>query len=215
MKPARSYSITVKSFALALVVAFYTAGYLYINRLNAWRSRYYDVSLWFEKDLPFVPPMIFGYSLVFALVAILYLVIDNMSDLWNICIRFVNMTLICFAVFLIWPVRMNFRPEVAVTGDWITTWVGFYFWLDRPYNLFPSMHLAASFFSAFYLLKKGPVLGWTAMAMAVIVGVSVVLLKQHYILDVAAGFLVAWVCAFFPFRRIKAKFFGTLDYQNR
>ncbi|MFZ5563041.1 MAG: phosphatase PAP2 family protein, partial [Thermodesulfobacteriota bacterium] len=81
-----------------------------------------------------------------------------------------------------------------------TAWVGFYFWLDKPYNLFPSMHLAASFFSAFYLLKKGPVLGWIAMAMAVIVGVSVVLLKQHYILDVAAGFLVAWICAFFPFR---------------
>ena len=192
--------VVLLALCLGLLVAFYTVGYLGINRLNAYRGRYFDVSFRFEKDIPFVPEMIFGYSLVFVLVAILFLVIDNMPDFRDVCRRFLLMTLFCFAVFLILPVRMNSRPEVDVTGGWITALVGFYFWLDQPYNLFPSMHLAASYFSAFFCLRKGPVIGWITMAMATIVGVSVVLLKQHYILDVMAGFTVAWACAQMPIK---------------
>lgn len=202
--PEQPYSVTVKSLLLSLLVAFYTGGYLGINRFNAFRDRYYDVSLWFEKDIPFVPSMIIGYSFVFVLIIILFLVIDNMPDFRDICLRFLNMTLICFAIFLMFPVRMNFRPEVVMTGDWITALVSFYFWLDQPYNLFPSMHLGASFFVAFYCMRKGRIIGWTTMAMAVIVGVSVVLLKQHYIMDVVAGFLVAWFCSFFSMKQFRA-----------
>jgi membrane-associated phospholipid phosphatase len=200
------YSVTVKSTLLSLLVAFYTGGYLGINRLNAYRDRYYDVSLWFEKDIPFVPSMIIGYSFVFFLIIILFLVIDDMSDFREICLRFLNMTLFCFAIFLIFPVRMNSRPEVVMTDDWITALVSFYFWMDQPYNLFPSMHLGASFFVAFYCRRKGRVIGWTTMAMAVIVGVSVVLLKQHYIMDVIAGFLVAWFSSFFSMKQFRALF---------
>jgi membrane-associated phospholipid phosphatase len=201
--PPRAYSVKWKSFFLALLVAFYTGGYLGINWINDYRNRYYDVSLWFEKDIPFVPSMIIGYSFVFLLVAILFLVIDNMPDFWDICRRFLTMTLICFTIFLLFPVRMKFRPEVGVGEDWITELVSFYFWMDKPYNLFPSMHLAASFFVAFYCLRKGKIIGWITMTMATVVGVSVVLLKQHYIMDVVAGFAVAWFCSFFSIRYFK------------
>ena len=188
--PPRAYSVKWKSFFLALLVAFYTGGYLGINWINDYRNRYYDVSLWFEKDIPFVPSMIIGYSFVFLLVAILFLVIDNMPDFWDICRRFLTMTLICFTIFLMFPVRMKFRPEVGVGEDWINELVSFYFWMDKPYNLFPSMHLAASFFVAFYCMRKGQIIGWITMTMATVVGVSVVLLKQHYIMDVVAGFAI-------------------------
>lgn len=202
--PAQNYSVTLKSLFLALLVSFYTGGYLGINRLNAYRGRYYDVSLWFEKDIPFVPSMIIGYSFVFVLIAILFLVIDNMPDFWDMCRRFFSMTVFGFAVFLIFPVRMDFRPEVIIVDDWITELVSFFFWVDHPYNLFPSMHLAASFFVAFYCLRKGPVIGWTTMIMAIIVGVSVVLLKQHYIMDVVAGFIVAWFFSFFSIKQFNS-----------
>ncbi|RLC31809.1 MAG: hypothetical protein DRH32_03710 [Deltaproteobacteria bacterium] len=195
---------TLKSLVLTLVVIFYTVGYLGINRINGFRGRYYDISFWFEKDIPFIPEMVVGYSLVFVLVAILFLVIDNMPDFYDICVRFLGMTLICFFIFLVFPVRMNFRPEVSMGDDWITQVVSFYFWLDRPYNLFPSMHLGAAFFAAFYCMKRGKVLGWITMAMAITVGVSVVLLKQHYIMDVIAGFLVAWFCFYFSWNRFAA-----------
>ena len=199
------YSVTKKTLGLLFIVAFYTVGYLVINRLNDYRSHYFDVSFWFEKDIPFVPAMILGYSLVFVLVAILYLIVDNMPDFWDVCIRFFNMSLLCFIIFLIFPVRMDFRPEVslAATG-WINELVRFYFWIDHPNNLFPSMHLSGSFFSAFYCMRRGRIIGWIAMIMAIIVGVSVVLLKQHYILDVVAGFAVAWFCTYFSMKKMKA-----------
>jgi len=200
------YSVTLKTLGLILMVSFYTVGYLGINRLNCYRDHYYNVSLWFEKDIPFVPAMIIGYSLVFVLVAILFLIIDNMPDFWDVFIRFLNMSLLCFVIFLIFPVRMNLRPEVNMGNNWITELVCFYFWIDHPYNLFPSMHLSASFFAAFYCMRKGRIIGWITMIMAMIVGVSVVLLKQHYIMDIVAGFTVAWFSSFFSLKKIKARF---------
>lgn len=202
----QTYSVTRKTLGMILLVTFYTAGYLGINRINDYRNHYYDVSLWFEKDIPFVPYMIIGYSFVFVLVAILFLIIDNMPDFWDMCLRFFNMSLLCFIIFLIFPVRMNLRPEVSMTNNWITEIVRFYFWIDHPYNLFPSMHLSASFFSAFYCMRRGPVIGSITMIMAIIVSVSVVLLKQHYIMDVVAGFIVGWFCSFFSLKKIKARF---------
>jgi membrane-associated phospholipid phosphatase len=197
------YSVPLKTLFLILLVSFYTAGYLGINRLNGCREHYYDVSLWFEKDIPFVPSMIIGYSFVFLLVAIMFLIIDNMPDFWDMCIRFFSMTLFCFAIFLIFPVRMDFRPEMTMANDWITETVRFYFWIDQPYNLFPSMHLSASFFSAFFCMRRGRIIGWITMIMALIVGVSVVLIKQHYMMDVVAGFIVGWFCSFFSMKRFK------------
>ncbi len=204
--PEQPYSVTRKTLGLILLVTFYTAGYLGINWINCYQNHYYDVSLWFEKDIPFVPSMIIGYSLVFVLIALLFLVIDNMPDYWDMCIRFFNMSLLCFIIFLIFPVRMNLRPEMTMTDNWINELVCFYFWLDHPYNLFPSMHLSASFFAAFYCMRKGPIIGWIAMIMAITVGVSVVLLKQHYIMDVVAGFIVGWGSSFFSMKKIKSRF---------
>jgi membrane-associated phospholipid phosphatase len=200
------YSVTRKTLGLILLVSFYAVGYLGINRINEYRDHYYNVSLWFEKYIPFVPSAIIGYSLVFVLVALLFLVIDNMPDFWDMCLRFFNMSLLCFVIFLIFPVRMDLRPEVTMANDWITQLVCFYFWIDHPYNLFPSMHLSASFFAAFYCMRKGRIIGWIAMIMAMIVGVSVVLLKQHYIMDIVAGFTVAWFCSFFSLKKIKSRF---------
>lgn len=195
-----------KTLGLILLVTFYTVGYLGINWINDYRAHYYNVSLWFEKDIPFVPAAIIGYSLVFLLVAILFLIIDNMTDFWDMCLRFFNMSLLCFIIFLIFPVRMDLRPEVSMAANnWINELVCFYFWIDHPYNLFPSMHLSASFFAAFYCMRKGRIIGSITMIMAIIVGISVVLLKQHYIMDVAAGFIVGCFCSFFSLKKIKAR----------
>ena len=205
------YSVTRKTLGLILLVSFYTIGYLGINRINEYRDHYYNVSLMFEKYIPFVPSAIIGYSLVFVLVALLFLVIDNMPDFWDMCLRFFNMSLLCFVIFLIFPVRMDLRPEVTMANDWITQLVCFYFWIDHPYNLFPSMHLSASFFAAFYCMRKGRIIGWIAMIMAMIVGVSVVLLKQHYIMDIVAGFTVAWFSSFFSLKKFKSRLLGDVS----
>ena len=99
-------------------------------------------------------------------------------------------------------------------NNWITELVCFYFWIDHPYNLFPSMHLSASFFAAFYCMRKGRIIGWITMIMAMIVGVSVVLLKQHYIMDIVAGFTVAWFCSFFSLKKIKSRFLSEASWRR-
>jgi membrane-associated phospholipid phosphatase len=70
--------------------------------------------------------------------------------------------------------------------------VDFYYWLDLPYNCFPSLHVSNVFLVSFFMqrFKKG--MGWILFPLSTLVAVSVVLVKQHYIADVVAGIFVGW-----------------------
>ena len=64
---------------------------------------------------------------------------------------------------------------------------------DPPYNCFPSLHVAHSFVSALTLFRLHRRLGITAMIAAAFVALSTLFTKQHYVLDAAAGVLLALV----------------------
>lgn len=181
-----------KSLILTILVIYYAVGYLGINAINAHRNRYYDFSLPFEQSIPFVPVFIFGYGLAFILIIMLFFSIENMEEMNKITKGFMVITIICFGIFLLFPSKMLHRPDIQASGDFILEFVSFYFWVDKPHNLFPSMHLSMSVFPAIHLLKKDGFQGWIAVFMAFLVAFSVLLVKQHYVLDVISGTLIGW-----------------------
>ena len=62
---------------------------------------------------------------------------------------------------------------------------------DPPYNCFPSIHVAHAFVSALTCYRVHRELGIAATLGASLVAVSTLYAKQHYILDVIAGILLA------------------------
>jgi len=62
-----------------------------------------------------------------------------------------------------------------------------YFIVDKPYNAIPSLHVAYPTIATLLLWKTQPHARWFLLAMAAITAVSVVLVKQHYIMDTLAG----------------------------
>ena len=72
------------------------------------------------------------------------------------------------------------------------TWLLSLEYLDKPYNHFPSLHVALSWLAvhASAVSRRSRVgLG----VLAVGISVSTVFVKQHYIVDVLFGFALAWV----------------------
>jgi membrane-associated phospholipid phosphatase len=65
--------------------------------------------------------------------------------------------------------------------------------MDPPYNCLPSLHVAHSFVSALACLRVHWVVGIVATVGASLVGLSTLFTKQHYVLDVLAGVLLAVV----------------------
>ena len=86
-----------------------------------------------------------------------------------------------------------FYPTIAPRTDQATV-SGFAEWslqlfydIDQPYGCFPSLHVAYSFIGslACYRMHRG--LGIAASAWSVLIAVSTVYTKQHFVVDAIAG----------------------------
>ena len=202
-----SYSTFRKVSFLAAMV-YFTAGYLSISWYSSTRTLFVSVSFPFENEIPFIPAFIFGYLLVyFCLLGLFFLVQKELLFKKTIAAFFL-LTTIHFVFFLLTPVQMFLRPVVINPTGFVDMFVKFYYWIDMPYNCFPSLHVA-------YTLMGVPILwnykrdwAYIYLLSTIIVAISVVLVKQHYILDTVGGlitpFIVWWtVCR--KFRMLASK----------
>lgn len=178
------------------MIGYFTAGYLAINWFSQARVHFFDVSFAFENSIPFIPEFIFGYLLVYLSVLLIYLIVDDMEDWHRGITAFLAATTLAYVVFLAFPVKMETRPEIwQVAGRSFSAAVTrFYYYIDAPYNLFPSLHVTYPTLAMLVAWRNHKVMRWAFMAMAVVVAISVVMVKQHYIADVVAGFANAGAC---------------------
>ena len=82
------------------------------------------------------------------------------------------------------------RPYLEVSS--FHTWLLSLEYMDKPYNHFPSLHVAFSWLA----VHASQVSGRSRVGLALLaVGISVATLfvKQHYIADVLYGFALAWI----------------------
>src|SRR4051812_744847 len=99
---------------------------------------------------------------------------------------------VAYVCFLLYPTRAP-RPAI-VTGQGFAAWgLRLLYAADPPYNCFPSLHVAHSFVSALTCYRVHRGVGVAAVLCAVGVGVSTVFTKQHYVMDVIAGYFLACV----------------------
>jgi membrane-associated phospholipid phosphatase len=72
--------------------------------------------------------------------------------------------------------------------------------IDPPGNVFPSLHVAHTTMLSLILIKDRPRLGAVALIMATLLALSTLTTKQHFIADVAAGYLLAFLGRAFALR---------------
>lgn len=102
---------------------------------------------------------------------------------------------VSFLFFLCLPTVMH-RPEVTGTGFWNDA-IRFLYWMDKPYNLFPSIHCSVSWLCWISVRKNTQVPKWYryfALIAAIAVCLSTLSTRQHVLVDIAGGLLVAEVC---------------------
>lgn len=188
-----------KNLLFFSILVYYVGGYFLLNSATTFRRDLHHLALPFEDQLPFAPALIFAYLLEFVLLSLTYLMVDDLPYFKKIIRAFFLCVTFHFLVFLIFPVEYNLRPVFDPEQGWAYQMVSFYYWLDLPYNCFPSMHVSNAFLVAFLLQRFRPGLGWVLHPISVLIAVSVVLVKQHYIVDVVAGFFVGWLVDRFVF----------------
>jgi hypothetical protein len=170
-------------------VAYYVLGYLGLNWFNQTRSYYFDVSLPFERDIPFIPAAAVPYSLVFATVVFAFhsLPVERLAYFTKGAKLIVLNASICFSIFLMMPVRALDRPETVDVNSAMGLFAGFWFAVDQPANLFPSLHVNVSVLCALLAWHHHKGYGLLNSLMALGVALGAIFMRQHYLADIIAG----------------------------
>jgi membrane-associated phospholipid phosphatase len=77
--------------------------------------------------------------------------------------------------------------------------------IDRPGNVFPSLHVAQTSTLAFILYRDRPRLGAFTIVIAAILALSTLTTKQHFIADVISGYALTFIARWFAFRGLSAR----------
>lgn len=172
---------------LSLAVAFY------VTRLFTTGGAHYDVSIPLDGKIPLSTPFIAIYVLAYCQwVVVLWLTTRESMDLFfQASAAEILGKFIAIPIFLVFPTAMV-RPEIAGSGffDELTRLI---YALDAPDNLFPSLHCYDSWLCLRCVCRMKNVPGWFKWAngiFSVLVFASVVLVKQHLLLDIVGGIVL-------------------------
>ncbi len=182
---------TTKFFWFFGVNVYMATSYLLVNWLNASRTHYYDVELPFESQIPFIPFFILGYSMVYLSASLLYFILSNYDYYIRTVRAFFLLTTIHLVIFILIPVKMLSRPVIPAGGGLLDQLTTLYYWVDMPQNCFPSLHVAFTFLATCAVWNYNKKWRIPYLLATLIVSVSVLLVKQHYILDIVGGLITA------------------------
>lgn len=146
-----------------------------------------------DRAVPLQPGWALVYGSLYLFLILLPLFVVRQEEQIRRTVRaYLTVWIVAYACFLLYP-TMAPRPD-EVAGDGFAVWgLRFLYSSDPPYNCFPSLHVAHSFVSALTCHRVHRGVGIAAVLCAALVGVSTLFTKQHYVLDVIAGTLLAWV----------------------
>ncbi len=209
-----------KDRMLPLVFAFTFNMAVYAGaRMIAGEWRHYNIEGAFDQQIPLWAPSAAIYVGCYLFWAWNYICIARQSkkDMCRFFAADFLSRVACFAVYLLFPTT-NTRPTIAPDRFWNRV-VLLVYKLDAPDNLFPSIHCLVSWFCYIGLRGRKEYSLWyrgASLVMAVLVCISTLTTKQHVVIDVFGGVLLAEACYFVAKRpAVWKRYEKVLDQVNR
>ena len=186
---------------LALYWPFYCLAYTLVGHSQT--LSHTDVFCALDAAIPFLSGFIIPYLLWFPFwigVMVYALTVDGRT-FKRMMVYFMLTFTFCMTLFTLCPTRFPLRPETVPDGPlaWI---VRFVYWVDAPTNVCPSEHVVGAFAAVFGMFSLRPrVPRWVhaaAVALAGLICLSIMFVKQHSALDLLAALPVCaagyWLC---------------------
>lgn len=167
----------------ALVSAWFGVVYGGADWVTAQRSLRIPVHTSWELGLPLMPAWVAAYMSIYLIFLAAPLALPTVRQLRALALAECAVILVAGICFLLLPAQLAYPPTPSELGAW-TGLFGFADWLNRDYNLAPSLHVALSVLCVSAYAFRARVFWWT---WAALVAVSTVLTHQHHLLDVVTG----------------------------
>jgi len=181
------YAINLLLSAILIVGAYQFYFWCQRNPLATPRQFKLRVDEW----IPYWPSWVWIYSFVYYPI-ILYLnfVIDSARQFTYIATSYILLLGLQMLFFVLFPVTTpqqwrayNLRRTLS------ERFLALIQRMDAPSNSFPSMHVSVAMLTAMHLL---PHLGAMAFGFPVLIALSCLFTKQHYVIDLPAGAVLGW-----------------------
>lgn len=167
------------------------------SRLFTGEWHHYNIETALDKGIPFVPEFLIIYFGCYLFWAVNYILIarQEREQVYRFFTADFLSRCVCLVFYLLFPTT-NTRPVIVGHGFWEQA-AGMLYAIDAPDNLLPSIHCLVSWFCYLGIRGRKEIPLWYqrfSMFFAILVFASTLFTKQHVIVDVAAGFLLAEFC---------------------
>lgn len=159
-----------------------------------------QVHLPFEPQLPFVPVAVLGYMSLYPLFWMAPFVLRTRRELHALLLSQAAIILAAGISFILLPVENAF-PPLQDLGRW-TEIVLFAKRIALAHNWLPSLHVGLGVVCVAVYASYAEVIGAAALwCWSAVIAVSTLLLHQHYLIDVIAGYGLALGGVHWGYRR--------------
>lgn len=205
---ARGFSLPLfvsieNKYTVGFILFVYAAAiYLTSNHFHFFPPQLLPMS-WVDLTVPFIPETVWIYISEYLFFATVYICCKDMVNCNKYIYSFLALQTVSVLIFWIWPTTYP-RDQFPLPEDLdALTYYAFNSLrqADTPANCCPSLHVSSIYLSTFIFLdeqrKKFPFFFIWGTAIAA----STLTTKQHYLVDVIAGFLMA-VISYWIFHKL-------------
>lgn len=145
----------------------------------------------FESHIPLRPAFSLLYLLLYPIFLLPFFVIRERPVLQRLVAADFIMFALCSVLFVAFPVGME-RPSLpppTSLGSWV---LGMVWGNDVAWNCMPSEHCMAAMIASLAMWDSNRRAGAFGFLSALLIGISTLFTKQHYLVDVIAGYGLAF-----------------------
>jgi membrane-associated phospholipid phosphatase len=191
----------VKIKAKAKYVLLFLISHLLIYSLvqKIYQRNEYDFYTVIDALFPFIPEFIWIYHTLIPVVLFTTIILIKRKDCFfssyiACLLATISLTMFYFIFPSYYP-RGGLIEEITIS-EWLVNWTRM---IDDANNTFPSSHVTFSWIMFLSVIncdiaKKYSFLNTFYAFWAILVSVSTLLLKQHFIIDVGSGIILASIC---------------------
>jgi membrane-associated phospholipid phosphatase len=168
-------------------------GYDWMNRLSDYRGITRNFNTPLDQAIPLVPQAVFVYLLLFPIIFLPAFLVKKVREFRAAIGAFFTALFSLFTVFMLFPARMT-RPESILGDSWAHDILRWYYQADLPYNTTPSNHVTLSALAGLILFRSAThPFRHIHLIVGAMIGLSTVFVKQHFVVDILSGWLVAYL----------------------
>jgi membrane-associated phospholipid phosphatase len=144
-----------------------------------------------DEWIPYWPSWVWIYScLYYPIILYLNFVIGSAREFTYVATSYMLLLALQMLFFVLLPVTTprhwrGYNRERTLSERFLAVVQR----IDAPTNSFPSMHVSVAMLTAMHLVSH---LGAVAYAFPVVIALSCLFTKQHYVVDLPAGALLGW-----------------------